>query len=114
MAHQELEFSRRVVRLTRKHRAMSRGCVTRMRPDGLLVTAPARWRPRISLRMVLLSVAAFFAFKVLLLAVAGVATYDERVTRLAAGTSAEQAGAWIMQSDPLTETLAEQILRLMP
>jgi len=113
MAHQDLEFSRRVGRLTRKHRAMSRGYVTQMRPDGLLVTAPAR-RPRISLRMVLLLVAAFFAFKALLLAVAGTATYDERVARLEAGTSAEAVGAWIMQSDPLTETLAGQITRLLP
>ena len=114
MAHQDLEFSRRVVRLTRKHRAMSRGYVTQMRPDGLLVTAPARRRPRISLRLLLLLVAAFFAFKALLLAVSGAATYDERVARLEAGTTAEAAGAWIMQSDPLTETLAGQIARLLP
>jgi len=114
MAHQDLEFTNRVNRLTRKHRAMSRGYSTRMRPDGLLVTAPARPRRWVSLRVILLFVAAFFAFKALLMAAAGTAAYDERVARLQAGTAAEAAGAWIMQSDPVTEALAGRIVRLLP
>jgi len=109
MSHHDLDFDQRVTRLSRKHLAMKRGYSTYMRSDGLLVTAPARATPRIPLRMVLFFIAAFFAFKALAIASAGVAAYDDRVTRLKEGTVAEAAGAWVLQSDPLSETLGAQI-----
>ncbi len=114
MSHHDLEFDRRVHRLTLKHRAVARGHGTRMRPDGLLVSAPLRAQPRLSLRTVLFLIAAFFAFKALVIASAGVAAYDDRVARLQEGTIAEAAGAWAMRSDPVSEALATQIRRVMP
>lgn len=109
MAHQDLDFGRRVDRLTLKHAALSRGCTTVMRDDGLLVTAPARRRSGLSLQVILLCVVGLFLFKALMFAVVGGATYDERVARLSAGNLAEAAGAWVMQADPLTRGLAAQI-----
>ena len=114
MAHPDLEPSRRVVLLPLPPLSLSLFSFPPLLPSLLLWTAPSRRLPRISLRMVLLLVAAFFAFKAMLLAVSGAATYDERVARLEAGTTAEAAGAWIMQSDPLTEVLAGQITRWLP
>ena len=116
MAHQhhDIEFSRRVDRLTRKNVALSRGYATHMRPDGLLVTAPARPRARLSLRLILLFVAAFFAFKAFLIASAGAVTYDARVERLHQGTLPEAAAAWVLQSDPVSRALSAQMARLLP
>ncbi|TDK51784.1 hypothetical protein [Antarcticimicrobium luteum] len=114
MAHQDLDFGRRVDRLAKKHWALSHGAVTVMRPDGLLVTAPARRRRHLTLRILLLCAVGLFVFKALLLATVGSATYEDRVTRLSAGNAAEAAGAWVMQADPLSRGLAAQIRNILP
>lgn len=113
MAHQDLDFGRRVDRLTLKHAAMSRGYATVMRPDGLLVTAPAPQRSYLTLRILMLAIVGLFVFKALLFATVGGATYEDRVARLGAGNVAEAAGAWVMQADPLTRGLAAQIDGIM-
>lgn len=115
MAYQDSDFDRRVQRLTRTHHKLSRGHATYMRPDGLLVAAPAgRRRSRLSLQAIVLFVAAFFLFKVVLIVTVGGVTYDARVDRLAQGNLAEGIGAWAMQSDPLSERLAHEMKRLLP
>lgn len=109
MVDSQIQFDRRVQRLEKKHQAMSRGYTARMRKDGLIVLKPRRARPGISLRSVVLFAVAFFVFKGFLLANLGPESYGERINRLNSGTPVEVAGAWIMQPDPVTVFVADQM-----
>lgn len=109
MGNSQIQFEDRLRLLSRKHRAMSHGYVTRMQPDGLIVAQPRRQPIRIPARAVILFVLAFFGFKAFLVANLGPQTYDERLARLNDGTVVEQAGAFVMQADPLTMYVARQI-----
>ena len=59
-----------------------------------------------------LVLAPFWAWR-FLLAWLGPDTYGDRVADLAAGTPVEQAGAWVMQSDPASRFVADQIKPLL-
>jgi len=109
MGMNHLQFEQRVSNIGRKNRALARGYSTRVRPDGLIVARPRRRQVGLSLKSVILFVLAIFAFKGFLIADIGVKTYDERVDRLKTGTIVEQAGAWVMQIDPLSAGIAQQI-----
>lgn len=110
MAQSHLQFDQRVRKLGRKHRALERGYSTKVRPDGLIVMQPRRAPSRMSvIKPLLLLAAAMIVFKAFLLASIGPATYDERLTKLQAGTMPEQAGAWVMQVDPASSYLADWI-----
>jgi hypothetical protein len=109
MVENQLQFDQRLRRLTKKHRAMAQGYTTRMRPDGLIVVKPRKTKSRVSFRSVLLFVAAFFLFKGFLFATLGPETYDERVGRLQQGSMIEQAGAFVMQGDPVTNFIASKL-----
>lgn len=113
LAYHDMDFDRRIGRLTRKHRAMSRGYKARVRSDGLIVTAPRSVGPRVSLKGVILFLAAFLAFKAFLIASLGISTYEQRVTRLQGGTMPERAGAWVMQADPVAVGAAEWMARYL-
>ena len=113
MAHQELDFNRRIHGLEKTHLRLSRGHATYMRPDGLLVAAPHQVRSGRPLMVIPLILASFFVFKVFLMVTVGATTYDDRVMRLAQGNVAEAAGAWAMQSDPVTEFFAFEVIQLL-
>lgn len=49
------------------------------------------------------------AIKAAVLATIGPESYEERLAALRAGTGAEQAGAWVLQADPMTVSLAERL-----
>lgn len=49
------------------------------------------------------------AIKAAVLASIGPERYEERIAALRAGTGAEQAGAWVLQADPLTAVLADRL-----
>ncbi|MDP5218698.1 hypothetical protein Q5Y75_15830 [Ruegeria sp. 2205SS24-7] len=104
-----MDFDRRVARLNKKHQAMARGYTARMRPDGLVVVKPRRMRLAISPRSLFLFIGAFFLFKGFILANLGTATYEERLDRLWNGTGVEIAGAFVMQVDPVSQLIANQI-----
>lgn len=109
MDQSHLQFDQRIKSLGRKHRALSRGYITRMRPDGLIVARPRRVQSRIPLKSVILFLLAFTAFKGFMMASIGPDAYGERVVKLQNGTPVEQAGAWVMQSEPLSRMIAEKI-----
>jgi len=109
MAKQQVQFNERLHLLAQKHHAMSRGYVTQVQPDGLIVARPRRRQVRISGRAIFLFLAAFIGFKAFLVANLGLLTYEDRLDRLNAGTKIEQAGAFAMQADPLTMFVANQI-----
>lgn len=103
------QFEKRLRKLARKERAMERGFTTQLRTDGLLIVKPKRRGAPISLRSVLLFLAAFIVFKAIAMAELGPATYGAHVAELSQGTVIEQAGAWVMQADPASVAVANYI-----
>lgn len=109
MVEEQVQFDRRIQRLSRKHQSMSRGYATRMRADGLIITTPRRSGVPVPVRAILFVFLALFAFKGFLLASIGPDSYADRVQRLSDGTVVEQAGAWVMQIEPASAFIASQI-----
>nr|WP_263618922.1 hypothetical protein [Ruegeria profundi] len=109
MTGKQLEFDRRIHRLNKKHAKLSRGYRATMRKDGLVVMKPQRVRSAVPAKLLLICLAGLFAFKVFLLSSLGSSAYQYRVDNLALGTPVEQAGAWVMQIDPVSAFLATQI-----
>lgn len=107
------EFHKRLGRLVRKHEALSRGYVTGMRPDGLIVARPCAARPWISGRAVLLLLVAFFVLKSLLLAGMDMSAYNKCIANMRDGTVLEKAGALVMQPDPLSQMIASEMRRIL-
>jgi len=106
MTTTELTFDQRLRMLARKHRRMQDGVVRKIQPDGLITLSPRRPLPRFPLKAVLLLVVAAFLCKVFLVAWLGADDYVSRVAALQAGTSPEQAMAWLLQPEPATQFLA--------
>lgn len=113
MDDSQLKFQARLRPLMRKHDAMSRGYVTRMRPDGLIVVKPRRAQSRISGRSILLFLGAFLVFKGFLLASLGAETYNDRIARLKDGSFVEKAGGFVMQADPVSQAIAQKLWPLL-
>lgn len=113
MTGKQLEFDQRVHRLTKKHQKMSRGYRATMRRDGLVVMKPQRVRSAVSLKVLLLCLCGFFAFKAFLLSNLGPSGYQYRIDALNGGTSVEKAGAWIMQVDPISQALSAQFNKIL-
>lgn len=109
MAQSQLLFDQRVHNLDRKHNAMSRGYVTQMRSDGLIVARPQRQQSWLPYKYTILFLATLFAFKGFLIASLGAAGYSERVAKLENGTVVEQVGAWVMQIEPVSSFVATEI-----
>lgn len=95
-------------RLTRQHRRLSRGSVTIMRHDGLMVMRPRRNGFRRAVAFCLLLAAASIAFKATVFVKDGAVTYEGRIERLAAGTPPEAMMARLMEMDPVTAYVIEQ------
>lgn len=103
------DFDRRVRRLNKKHSRMSRGVVTSVTHDGLIVARPRVGAPRFPVKAIVIMIAVFFAFKGILMAQMGAAAYEDKVAMLQQGNDVEKAGAWVMQVDPVTVWLSERI-----
>lgn len=114
MSERRFEFAERLRRVAQKHEAMSHGYQMRLREDGLVVAEPKRPRVPISPRSILVFVAVLLMFKGLLIASLGEVTYEDRLSRLTNGTMAEQLGGWVLQTDPASVWIADQIGFLFP
>ena len=100
-------FDKRLNKVERQHRRLARGYTTRVRSDGVIVVEPKRRRPSAKrLRFLAFVVLGLFLFKAFTFASLGEVTYNERVSKLGNGTELERAGAFVMQSDPVTVFLA--------
>lgn len=107
------EFDRRMRRISRRHTKLSHGYVTQVTNDGLVVAKPQRRSARGTLRGVALVVIVLMLFKGFLHAQLGADAYQARVDRLATGSIYEQAGAWLMVADPLTEFMSAKFSSLV-
>lgn len=100
------EFDRRMRRISRRHSKLSHGYVTTVNDDGMVVAKPKRKSRMGTLRSLALLFLVMVMFKGVLHARLGEADYQARIDSLAAGTTVEQAGAWVMFADPLTKYIS--------
>ena len=77
--------------------------------DGHVVVQQDRPVRRRALRTLLYCVVALLAFKTLVLAFSGTVAYQERIDGLRDGAMVEQAGAFLMQIDPISSFLADKL-----
>lgn len=103
------DFDNRLRRIDRSRVKLSGGYVSVVGRDGLIMLKPQRKRFTLPLRGLLLLLAGGIGLKVMILLTLGAPIYADRVAALQEGTLVEKAGAWVMQADPLTVLLAEQI-----
>ena len=103
------EFDRRMRRITRRHTKLSRGYVTTVNDDGLVVAKPKRKSRRGTLRGLAIVVIALMVFKGFLHNQLGAAAYENRVEGLSNGSAFEKAGGILMSADPLTVWLSGKI-----
>ena len=103
------EFDDRLRRINEKNVRMKGGYVTTVNRDGLIVVRPQRKRSVLPWRGFLFLILGFIGFKTLLMAGLGFGNYQDRVDALNAGGIVERAGAYLMQPDPISHTLAIQV-----
>ncbi|WP_275394019.1 hypothetical protein [Aliiroseovarius sp. Z3] len=100
------DFQKRVRGISRQHRRLSQGYVQLVERDGLLVPSKPRLRRGFPIKGLTLTLVGFMLFKGFLFGQVGAINYNDRVDRLSNGSMIEQAGAWIMQDDPVTTAIA--------
>ena len=106
-------FRKREIALRNKHVRMSQGYVTRMNRNGLIEQVPDRRLGGFGLSVLLRPGLALIGFKVLALVWLGDTVYAGHVGTLSQGAAHEQAGAWLMQIDPMTRMLADFVTKLI-
>lgn len=115
MTNGHQDFYKRLRPLHAKHKAMANGYSTHLREDGLIIVKPhrayARQRGSLWSNLVVFLLGAF-AFKCLVLYSLGEISYQSRIDTLVNGNQVEQAGAWIMQIDPATRFVVDQVIAL--
>lgn len=101
-----LKFDKRVRTIARKNRRLARGYTTYIDEMGVLRKKQTRQGPQVPVRGLILLTIGFTMFKAFVLVNIGRAAYDLRIDTLNSGTIFEQAGAWMLQVDPLTRFAA--------
>ena len=116
MASDKKDFAKRVARIERQKTAMAdNGVRKKMGKDGLVEFVPKGgplglrfpWRGLVLLALFL------FAGKVGLFRALGPEAYEAKLTALQEGTQVDQVGAVIMQVDPATQWVSDQLDRFL-
>lgn len=102
-------FDARLKKIDRNRTRLANGYSAKVTRDGLIVFRPKRRAQGFSVRGLALLVVGFFLFKALILAHLGNTVYEQRVDALQSGTMVEQAGAFVMQQDGVTQTIAQYL-----
>lgn len=107
-------FDRRMARIHKNHERLSKGYVTRVTRDGLIVARPRRTLlGMIPWRFILAILVIGMAAKVVLYTNMGPETYQNEVARLAAGTQFEQVGVYVLSADQATVWLSGKLQELL-
>lgn len=99
-------FDKRVRKIAKKNRRIARGSEKYIDATGIMRERPKRSVTNFPLKGLFLVALGFFAFKGFLLAHQGVDQYNDRLALLQSGTIFEQAGAWMMQIEPVAARFA--------
>lgn len=102
-------FERRLKLISKKRARLADGYVSKVSKDGLIVFRPKRREGGFPIKGLALLVLGFFVFKGVILAHLGEGTFEARLTQLSQGSTVEQAGAFIMQPDVVSQAIAQQI-----
>jgi len=105
-------FDKRMERISRKQAKMRSGVVYVTQKDGLIVGRPRIYQPRFPWRGIVLLIGAAAIFKGAIFAHLGAEIYSERLASFNGGTLIEEAGAWIMQPEPVTIAVAKGMTKL--
>ena len=106
-------FDTRLKRISRNRARMAQGYVGQVGRDGLIVFRPKRRSGGFPIKGLMLLVLGVFCFKGLILAHLGEQIYETRVASLAEGSVVEQAGAFVMQADPISLAIAQKVRPLV-
>ncbi|MDA8585642.1 hypothetical protein N9L47_05135 [Rhodobacteraceae bacterium] len=107
------EFDRRMSRISRRHTKLSRGYVTKVMDDGMMVAKPRRKTRMGTARALAILLLVMVLFKGVLHAQLGAAEYQQRIAALASGTAVEKAGAFVMTADPGTVWISGKVSSLV-
>lgn len=102
-------FDARLKKIDRNRARLANGYSAKVTKDGLIVFRPKRRTSTFSVRGLAFLIVGFFVFKAMILSHLGDTTYGQRVTALQQGTMVEQAGAFVMQKDPVTMAIAQKL-----
>ena len=103
------QFEERLARIEMNRRKLKGGEIYPVNHDGLIIARPRR-RPlhRRPLHMLVVLLVGVVLFKAALYGMTGAVTYNHRIAELANGPVWDQAAAWVMSADSLTQWLAQQ------
>ncbi|MCK0151904.1 hypothetical protein MWU54_17810 [Marivita sp. S6314] len=108
MSDKQEMFDERYRKVLKRHRQLSRGYVTRLGNNGVIAHHPiGQFRNAISLKALLLPFGILFFLKACIITVLGEEAYATQVTLLNGGGLTEQIGAFFMQMDPISWTIAQ-------
>jgi hypothetical protein len=109
------EFNSRVGKISREHARKEDGYIISIRKDGLITFKPKKryYNSSLPIRGCIFLIIGFILFKGLILAHAGTAVYETRLSQLKVGTVIERAGYYVMQVDPVSQAIATQMRRFL-
>ncbi len=116
MASDKKEFERRVSRIEKRKNAIAdNGARKKVGKDGLVEFVPkgGALGLRFPWRAVVLLAIFLFAGKVGIFRALGPEAYAEKLSALEAGSQIDQVGAVIMQVDPATQWVSDQLDRIL-
>jgi hypothetical protein len=113
MIDAQRNFYKRERSLRRKHKRMARGYVTKLDKNGVIVQKPDNKVKGFGARMLVLLATCFVVFKAFILANLGSEEYLARLAGLQTGETYQQVGAWLMQIDPVTGFIAQNLQLVM-
>lgn len=102
-------FEQRCDDLVRKHKELARGYEVNLGHNGLIFVEPKREDARMRFRVVGFMLLGLFVFKAVIMVMISPQTYLERIYSLQSGTFFERIAGWLMQPEPVTETLVAMI-----
>ena len=102
-------FDSRLKAIGRKRTRLAQGYVSKVGKDGLIIFRPKRRKSGLPLRGLFYLALGFTFFKAVIIAHLGAPLYGDRLAQLAQGSILEQAGAVVMQTDPVSELLSTYI-----
>lgn len=97
----------------KKRRIIDVGAVHSVNHDGLIIARARRRGLNFPVKGLLMIVCVVVGFKVLALQSIGERQYAERQAVLENGTSAEKVGAYVMQIDPITAFVQDQLSKAL-
>ena len=102
-------FDARLKKIDRNRARLANGYSAKVTREGLIVFRPKRRAQGFSVRGLAFLVLGAFLFKAMILAHLGATTYDLRVEALKSGTVVEQAGAFVMQREQVSNVIAQYL-----